>query len=121
MSSRIAKEKGGINERLVFNFSKVKCKKCPLKSKCLKTGAKSKSRSIRILSETHEDYMKFENSAFFDEKYKLRYMIEAKNADGSYTSATVNVLVASQAIQADGFDAATTALNSGFAANPWAA
>lgn len=81
MSSKIDKESGGTNDRLVFRFSKVKCKKCPLKEKCFKKGAKSKSRSIRILSETHEDYMKFEKSAFFDEKYRVRYMIEAKNAE----------------------------------------
>lgn len=43
-----------------------------------------------------------------------------KNADGSYTSATVNVLVASQAIQADGFADAATALTAGFGTtNPW--
>lgn len=81
MSSKICREDGGTNDRLVFYFSKLTCKRCPIKSKCFKKGAKSKSRSIRILSETHEDYMKFEKSAFFDEKYKLRYMIEAKNAE----------------------------------------
>ena len=48
------------------------------------------------------------------------FVAHTKTANG-YTSAIVNVLVASQAIQADGFDAATAALNSGFAANPWAA
>ena len=48
------------------------------------------------------------------------FVAHTLNADGSYTSANVNVLVASQAIQADGFDDATTALNSGFAGNPWA-
>ena len=47
------------------------------------------------------------------------FVAHTRTANG-YTSATVNVLVASQAIQAQGFDDATTALNSGFAANPWA-
>lgn len=46
------------------------------------------------------------------------------NADGTYTTQTVNVLVASQAIQAQGFEGgtATQALNSGFGTNtnPWA-
>jgi len=41
-------------------------------------------------------------------------------ATGKYTSAVVKVLVASQAIQADGFNDAATALNSGFDKNPWA-
>ncbi len=41
--------------------------------------------------------------------------------DEGYTSTTVNVLVASQAIQAQGFENAESALNSGFGAgtNPW--
>lgn len=38
---------------------------------------------------------------------------------GGYTSTTVSILVASQAIQSEGFDGATDALNSGFKANPW--
>lgn len=48
------------------------------------------------------------------------FVAHTKDAEGKYTSATVNVLVATQAIQADGFDAATDALNSGFNSNPWA-
>jgi len=48
------------------------------------------------------------------------FIAHTKNADG-YTSNTVNILVASQAIQAQGFEnGATDALNSGFANNPWA-
>lgn len=50
------------------------------------------------------------------------FVAHTRNSDGSYTSANVNILVASQAIQADGFtDGATAALNSGFGANtnPW--
>ncbi len=49
------------------------------------------------------------------------FVAHTKNADGSYTSATVNILVASQAIQKDGFDSATEALNAGFGTNtnPW--
>lgn len=49
------------------------------------------------------------------------FIAHTKNADGSYTSATVNILVASQAIQAEGFGGATAALNSGFGVNtnPW--
>lgn len=45
-----------------------------------------------------------------------------KNADGTYTSASVNILVASEAIQEQGFEnGATSALNSGFGTNtnPW--
>ena len=48
------------------------------------------------------------------------FVAHTNMGNGNYTSANVNVLVASQAIQADGFADATTALNSGFASNPWA-
>ena len=49
------------------------------------------------------------------------FTAHTRNADGSYTSAKVNVLVASQAIQTEGFEGATAALNAGFGtANPWA-
>lgn len=48
------------------------------------------------------------------------FVAHKNNGDGTYTSAEVYVLAASQAIQADGFDDATIALNSGFANNPWA-
>jgi predicted ribosomally synthesized peptide with SipW-like signal peptide len=47
------------------------------------------------------------------------FLAHTKTANG-YTSNTVNVLVASQAIQAQGFADATTALNTGFPQNPWA-
>ncbi len=50
------------------------------------------------------------------------FVAHTKNADGTYTSASVNILVASEAIQTQGFEnGATNALNSGFGANtnPW--
>lgn len=81
ISSRTDKARGGMNARLVFFFSHLICRKCPLRDGCLKKGTRRKSRSIRILDDTHENYMKFEKSAFFAEKYRLRYMIEAKNAE----------------------------------------
>ena len=52
------------------------------------------------------------------------FIAHTLNADGTYTSASVNVLVAAQAIQVDGFSTevenpATAALNSGFKTHPW--
>ena len=52
------------------------------------------------------------------------FIAHTLNADGTYTSTTVKVLVAAQAIQVDGFSTdvekpATAALNSGFAGHPW--
>jgi len=47
------------------------------------------------------------------------FLAHTKTANG-YTSTVINVLVASQAIQAEGFTGtATEALNSGFTGNPW--
>ena len=56
--------------------------------------------------------MKLENSGFIAHEL---------NDDGSYTSATVNVMVFAQAIQTEGFGGATEALNAGFGVNtnPW--
>lgn len=48
------------------------------------------------------------------------FIAHTKNADGTYTSASVKVLVAAQAIQVDGFEnGATAALNAGFNGHPW--
>ena len=50
------------------------------------------------------------------------FVAHTKNNDGSYASATINILIAAQAIQTEGFTSgATAALNSGFGTNtnPW--
>lgn len=54
--------------------------------------------------------------------HRSNVLAHTKDANGVYTSATVSILVASQAIQSQGFEGktATEALNTGFAANPWA-
>ena len=51
--------------------------------------------------------------------HRSNFLAHTATGDG-YKSADVYVLVASQAIQSQGFDNATTALNSGFTSNPWA-
>lgn len=53
--------------------------------------------------------------------HRSGYLAHTKTAEG-YVSNKVNILVASQAIQAQGFtNGATDALDSGFAKNPWEA
>jgi predicted ribosomally synthesized peptide with SipW-like signal peptide len=50
------------------------------------------------------------------------FIAHTKNANGTYTSNSINILIASQAIQTQGFNnGATDALNAGFGANtnPW--
>lgn len=53
--------------------------------------------------------------------YTFSGFVAHQKTDTGYTSNTVNILVYSQAIQAQGFSDATTALNSGFGVNtnPW--
>ena len=53
--------------------------------------------------------------------YTFSGFVAHKKVTDGYTSNTVCILVASQAIQAQGFESvgATEALNSGFPANPW--
>lgn len=69
------------NPTYTYYFDVEKCKICPLKAGCYKEGAKSKSYSVSIKSETHKDQMAFQESEFFKEKSKHRYKIEAKNGE----------------------------------------
>ena len=55
-------------------------KVCPLKEGCYKDGAKSKTYSVSIKSELHQDQMVFQESDYYKEKSKHRYKIEAKNS-----------------------------------------
>ena len=61
-------------------------------------------------------FVRKENGTIIDQS---GYLAHTKNADGTYTSNTVSVLVAAQAIQADGFADAASALDAGFTSNPW--
>lgn len=53
--------------------------------------------------------------------YDFSEFVAHSKTDTGYTSQTVSILIAAEAIQAQGFSDATTALNSGFGANtnPW--
>ena len=55
------------------------------------------------------------------ETHNSGFVAHTKNSNGTYSSVTVNLMVASQAIQAQGFDNVTTALDTGFGVNtnPW--
>lgn len=56
-----------------------------------------------------------------DVTHNSGFVAHTKDTNGGYTSAKVNILVASQAVQAEGFTGATEALNAGFGTdNPWA-
>ncbi|MCO7724622.1 IS1182 family transposase [Myroides odoratimimus] len=69
------------NQVKTYYFDVEKCKQCPLKDGCYKPGAKTKSYSVSISSQTHLDQLAFEDTPEFKEEAKHRYKIEAKNAE----------------------------------------
>lgn len=71
----------GKNQVLVFFFDVEKCKTCSRRNGCYKEGAKAKTYSISLKSESHKKQMDFEKTEVFKEKSKVRYKIEAKNSE----------------------------------------
>ena len=69
------------NQSLTYYFDVEKCKVCPHKDGCYKEGAKTKTYSVTILSEAHKEQKEFQETEYFKERAKQRYMIEAKNAE----------------------------------------
>ena len=63
-----------------------------LKDGCYKDGAQSKSYSLLIKSNLHQDQMDFQETEYFKDKAKHWYKIEAKNSElknvHGYTRAT---------------------------------
>ena len=64
-----------------YYFDVEKCKHCPFKDGCYKEGAKSKTYSVSIKSDTHTAQMDYMETEEFKELYSERYKIEAKNAE----------------------------------------
>ena len=48
---------------------------------CYKDGAKSRTYSVSIKSELHQEQIAFQESDYYKEKSKHRYKIEAKNSE----------------------------------------
>jgi transposase len=69
------------NQVLAYYFGIEKCKACPYKGGCYKGGAKSKAYSVTVLSETRREQKEFQETEYFKERARRRYMIEAKNAE----------------------------------------
>ena len=70
-----------VNQVNTYYFDVEKCKRCPIKKGCYKEGAKSKTYSVSIKSDIHKEQMAFQETAYFKEKSKHRYKIEAKNGE----------------------------------------
>ena len=58
-----------------------KCKSCSLREGCYKIGAKTKSYSVSIKSNTHQEHIDFQETEYFKMRSKERYKIEAKNSE----------------------------------------
>lgn len=79
--ARQNKKNVGKNQVDVYYFDIEKCRLCPMREGCYKDGAKSKTYSVSIKSELHQDQMVFQESDYYREKSKQRYKIEAKNSE----------------------------------------
>lgn len=71
------------NTYLKYVFSKVKCRKCPLRENCRVGKSKSKERSYSITQASHrkQERLEFEASEMFRERMKIRHRIEEKNGE----------------------------------------
>jgi transposase len=69
------------NQVDTYYFDVEKCKSCPLKEGCYKDGAKTKTYSVSIKSELHQEQIAFQETDYYKEKAKHRYKIEAKNSE----------------------------------------
>jgi len=79
--ARGGKKNKGKNQVDSYYFDVEKCKTCPLRDGCYKPGAKTKSYSVSIKSDTHRQQMAFQETDDYKEKIKHRYKIEAKNSE----------------------------------------
>ena len=75
------KKNVGQNQVNTYYFDVEKCKTCPLRNGCYKEGAKSKTYSVSIKSDLHQEQIAFQETEYFKEKAKHRYKIEAKNSE----------------------------------------
>jgi hypothetical protein len=79
--ARQGKKNVGENQVDTYYFDVHKCKSCPFKEGCYKEGAKTKTYSVSIKSDLHQDQIAFQETDYYKEKTKHRYKIEAKNSE----------------------------------------
>jgi len=79
--ARQGKKNEGANQTETYYFDVEKCKTCTLKDGCYKSGAKTKTYSVSIKSDEHQEQMNFQETDYFKDKSKHRYKIEAKNSE----------------------------------------
>lgn len=71
------------NTYLKYVFSKVKCRKCPLRESCHvgKSTSKVRSYGITQVSQKNQERLEFESSEMFKNRLKIRHRIEEKNGE----------------------------------------
>lgn len=63
--ARQGKKNQNANQVMTYYFDVDKCKKCPMRQGCYTKGAKSKTYSISIKSDLHQEQINFENTEEF--------------------------------------------------------
>lgn len=79
--ARQGKKNRGKNQADIYYFDVEKCKICPLRENCYKSGARTKTYSVTIKSELHQQQAAFQETDHYRDKSKHRYKIEAKNSE----------------------------------------
>ncbi|RKQ15487.1 IS1182 family transposase [Ureibacillus endophyticus] len=79
--ARTGKKGQSTNQVETHYFDIEKCKVCPLRDGCYKEGAKSKTYSVSLKSETHAEQLAFQQTDEFIQLAKERYKVEAKNSE----------------------------------------
>ena len=79
--ARQGKKNVGTNQKQTYYFDVEKCKTCSLKEGCYKDGSKTKTYSVSIKSDLHQEQISFQETDYYKEKAKHRYKIEAKNSE----------------------------------------
>ncbi|MDP4147515.1 MAG: IS1182 family transposase [Bacillota bacterium] len=79
--ARQGKKGQGKNQVTTYYFDVNKCKYCSLRDGCYKEGSKSKTYSLSIKSDIHKEQMAFQETEYFKQRARERYMIEAKNSE----------------------------------------
>lgn len=79
--TRPKKKDDGQGSVISYFFDIQKCKVCPNREGCYKEGAKTKSYSVSVKTNSHKEYIEYQENEEFKSKAKERYKIEAKNAE----------------------------------------
>ena len=79
--ARQGKKNVGTNQIQTYYFDVEKCKTCSLKEGCYKEGSRTKTYSVSIKSDLHQEQIAFQETDYYKEKAKHRYKIEAKNSE----------------------------------------